>query len=232
LSGVGAARAPLSLGPASADDAVDAIAWDGDGELAIYPGGASGFVTPPVASSLGHVVRDLAVGDVDGDGAAELVTATPAGVALASRGADPVFTMLGLVTGEPCRRVLLGHVDRDERLDFIVLGEDETEVQVWLGRGAEPAVLASRHTFAGEPDAIALADYNADGVADLLLGDKVGTSRALLGRGDGTFAAPARTTASRAKAFRVGDVTGDGRSDAVWFDGNDMFYLPARKGLR
>jgi len=80
--------------------------------------------------------------------------------------------------------------------------------------------------------AIATGDIDGDGHADLVTGGTNGTVSVLLGRGDGTFAAPINqqlSPAGGATSVALGDWNGDGRLDAAvassGLGGNGVFVL-------
>ena len=68
------------------------------------------------------------------------------------------------------------------------------------------------------------ADFNRDGITDLVGGTSDGLAVAI-GRGDGTFAAPVASGA-RGKLLTVGDVNRDGNPDVVAANDAQVFLLP------
>jgi len=68
------------------------------------------------------------------------------------------------------------------------------------------------YLLAGTPQALAIADVNRDGIADLVVGT-AGGIQVLLGRGDGTFRPPLTVGNTSVLALVVGDFNNDGVPD-------------------
>ena len=91
-----------------------------------------------------------------------------------------------------------------------------------LERRVVPSFLAPRAFYAGaNPDSVAVADFNGDGIPDLAVANfgtypnfTDGSVSVLLGNGDGTFQAPASyAVGSNPDWVLVGDFNGDGYPD-------------------
>jgi hypothetical protein len=170
----------------------------------------------------------LDIGDIDGDGDADLV--------IADSGAGDVAVLLGdgrggfgeprrtaLPTGPPPDMVALGDVDGDGRLDVALTAHDSNGIMVLKGGGAGGFSPFPGSPFpSGAPDpahnhGLALADLDGDGDLDLLAGNHDhGTIGVLLGDGAGGFAPAAGSPVPAGPGpypFAVGDLDGDGRPD-------------------
>lgn len=121
--------------------------------------------------------RDLATGDIDGDGRTDVVVTDPDGaqtivfLQLPDTGLDLGNTFPGLVGGEQVR---VGDVDGDKRAEVFVLSAKEKTIglsRMQEGRLTFPQGIP----FGKEPKAIELADLNGDGRKELIVAGKEGT---------------------------------------------------------
>jgi FG-GAP-like repeat/Abnormal spindle-like microcephaly-assoc'd, ASPM-SPD-2-Hydin len=166
-----------------------------------------------------------APGDFNHDGKLDTVLVdfftVPGNVAVLLGNGDGTFRspVYYSVENEP-RSVAVGDFNRDGNLDLAVSGETSPGngcISVLFGNGDgtfQPAVnlpLSAYSTF------VAVADFNDDGIPDLLAADFPYIS-VLLGNGDGTFQPPINNDSfspTPPDALGVGDFTGDGKLDVV-----------------
>src|SRR5262249_37760519 len=180
---------------------------------------------------VGQSPFSLAIGDFDGNGALDVVTANGSGsLSLLLGNGDGSFrSHLDLPVGGAPRTVAVGDFSGDGRLDVATAQQLTDTVSVLLGHGngtfASPLVFpATGKDFT--PLSMVVGDVNGDGRLDLVIkGDSVLESDAfqigvLLGHGDGTFQAPLLSAAQPGGSgdLALGDFNHDGRLDAAVAD--------------
>ncbi len=209
--------------------------------LLTFPGTAAcadrrGGVSFTVSSILvGRQPNDVTLGDVDGDGHPDIVTA--------NLGSRDVSVLRGdgkggfapapgspFRVGIPLQLVVLADFDRDGRLDLAGTEHDSNEVVVLKGNGrggfapmaGSPARAMER--IAPHNHGLAAADGNGDGIPDLATSNNNGNSvSVLLGDGRGGFRPAAGSPFPVGRApypLAVADFNGDGRPDVATPDVN------------
>jgi hypothetical protein len=181
--------------------------------------------------SVGEPPLSVAVGDFDGNGALDLVTANSGGTlsVLLGNGNGTFQPRTDLtVVGVP-RAVAVGDFNGDGRLDVAAASQLTNTVSVLLGNGngtfTRPLVFAASGQDATfTPSSIAVGDVNGDGRSDLVINliggedSTVAQLGVLLGNGKGAFGAPilqSPDTAGGDGDVALGDFNNDGRLDVA-----------------
>jgi hypothetical protein len=241
----------LVSGIASADlnndgnlDIVQAGGGTGVG-IAVLLGSSHGVFGSPISTAVGcgqanrGGVTYVAVGDVTGDGKADVVAnMTNSGggcpnnevAVLAGLGNGkfkaPVYYPTG--TTQQSYSVSLADLNGDGKLDIIVSNADGS-LSVLLNKGkgiygTATVISAASGTQAGN---IVIGDFNKDGKLDIAVTNYSATAiNVLLGNGDGTFKAPISTPSPiNPNALAAGDFNKDGQLDLALTSWNDSGAL-------
>ncbi len=210
----------------------------GSGPNGVYVlfGQANGTLGSPVKIDSSFNPTGLAAGDINGDGRADLIVADQgffdfAGSSNQLNGAVHVY--LGNANGTFTAKAApttaatnysvaaLGDLNGDGKLDLVlggnIAGAPDTStpsVYTFLGNGdgtfkaAQATALASNYGIGST--AIALADFNHDGILDVAVGDGTAFTSVLLGNGDGTLTNSILTLGQQPAAIAAADLNGDG----------------------
>jgi hypothetical protein len=158
------------------------------------------------------------VGDINGDGHADIVTyggfynyygQFPLGYVFLGNGDGTFQSPLSYSPGVLQQSIALGDFNGDGKMDIAAPNA------VFLGNG-DGTFQAPLYLQGGGGDYVAVADFNGDGIADLLVGvDYPGAVNVFLGIGDGTFQSPMSVSLPGPFAFAVADFNNDGYADVI-----------------
>jgi len=165
-----------------------------------------------------------AVGDFNGDGKLDIVTANTGNntVSVLLGNGDGTFQAhVDYATGTSPYSVAVGDFNGDGKLDLAVANAYSTNINsgtisLLLGNGDGTFQSQVEYGTGGAPFSTAVGDFNGDGKLDVATANpNNNTVSVLLGNGDGTFRAAVNyTVASDQPSFIVvGDFTGDGKLD-------------------
>ena len=230
---VGSAPDAVAIGDVTGDGRNDVVLTTGyandparDFRVVVLAQLADGTLAAPTwystAGTYGSRPESVAVGDVTGDGKADVV------VGLSGLGVQ-VFAQSGGALSAPTfvatsdsHKIRLGKLDADADLDIVGVGWGTNTVTVLLndgsGRFASSRVYPAQH---GGYEDLEVGDVSGDGRADIVVmsGQLYATPNvSVLAQTANGFAAPAeyRVGANvNTQGIGIGDVTGDGRSDVV-----------------
>jgi Calx-beta domain/FG-GAP-like repeat/FG-GAP repeat len=160
----------------------------------------------------------VAVGDFNGDGRPDLVTANVSlnkiSVMLGN-GAGGFAAPSGSTAGSQPVSVFVGDFNNDSKADVATTNYGSGNISIFLGTGTG-GFMAPFSVSAGAQEAkfISVGDVNNDLNSDLVVAHTNGTISVLLGDGSANFAAPKQfTLGERPVAATFGDFNMDGRTD-------------------
>jgi len=173
-------------------------------------------------------IRFPAAADVNHDGNLDLVATSSGGglIAFYLGNSNGSFKAAQNFTAETnAWDAQFADMNGDGDLD-IVSGNFGQNVTVRFGNG-DGTFLARRASALTDPTAIAIADYNGDGVEDIFVGERsIGVVRLLAGNGDGTFRIGISiAVGANPRSIVTTDLNNDGFDDlAVHVDGAIRTY--------
>ncbi len=170
-----------------ASNVVGALMGKGDGSL-------QGEVNYPA----GALAVSAAVGDFNGDGKADLVTANSyintVGVLLGNGNGTFQAPVMAGANDFP-NALAMGDFNNDAKLDLAVANRSSNDVSVLLGKGDGSFRAAVNYPVGLSPRGVAVGDFNGDHKIDLVTANDAGNSvSVMLGNGDGTFQAAVNYT--------------------------------------
>jgi hypothetical protein len=186
--------------------------------------GAGGFLAPeafPVSSNSFTAAISVAEGDYNLDGKVDLAVALDNGVTtLLNDGAGKFQSKFSgpVATSGPNGSIAAADFNRDGKLDVATTaGAGATSVSAFLGDGTGGFTRRSVTQADTSPLSLYVADFNNDGIDDLVTPTFGGNSASIL-LGDGTGAFTRKAVAgfgSQVRVIAVADFNGDGKADLV-----------------
>ena len=216
-----------------------------------FGNGAGGFIDSGQALPGGGNVGDLALGDLDGDGAPDLVLASQAaGAIVLHNNGKGTFALPGTAykttNAHSTTAVAIGDVDADGDLDFVAGNAGEVNT-VWLNDG-QGAFTDSGQRLGGFnlpfTASAALGDLNRDGLPDLVFGNLAFNNSIWMNTGQGQFVDSNQNLgAGDTTSVIIGDIDGDDDLDLVFGnssngvstawrnDGTGLFFFSTGQSL-
>ena len=172
----------------------------------------------------------MAVGDFNGDGKQDLVTANPNTndvSILLGNGAGSFGAATNFPVGANPISVAVGLFNADANQDLAVVDQNSNTVSILLGNGAGGFSNPAANFDVGiGPAEVAVGDFNGDGKQDLAVATSSDGVSVLLGDGLGGFSnAPSFGLGAGRLSIAVGDFDGDGREDLAT-TGNSGTFSP------
>src|SRR3954454_21396794 len=196
-----------------------------DGTLTFLRGNGDGTFSEVGGFPIGSFPAAIEVADLNGDGAADLVVAAKdngtVDVVLGD-GNGGVLPQTNLATADTLPlSVGVGDLNGDGKLDLVsgsAMAQDGS-VSVFLGNGNGTFQGQVPYSGPGASNAVALADLNGDGKADLVAVSSF--TSVLLGNGDGTFQTP-YVAGYGGYSVAIADLNADGKLDLVKTQGGSV----------
>jgi hypothetical protein len=179
---------------------------------------------PPVNYPTGTQPASVATGDFNNDGSLDLAVSnlTSNTVSVFLGNGDGTFrSAVDYPVGMEPRFVVVADLNGDGVPDLVVVNHvgsfSAGSVSVLLGNGDGTFQPAIKYDVGTGPSSVAVADFNGDGIPDLVVTNYNGNNvSVLLGNGDGTFQSPVNfDTGMNPDSVAVGDFNGDGNTDLV-----------------
>jgi len=175
---------------------------------------------PGETFQVGNNPYSVSIGDLNGDGAADIVTANADSdnVSVLLGNGDGTFaTQITYTVAANPISVSIGDLDGDGAEDIVTANSDSDSVSVLLGNGDGTFATQITYTVAANPISVSIGDLDGDSIADIVTAN--GNSNnvsVLLGNGDGTFAAQSTyAVGDDPRSVSIGDLNGDGEADIV-----------------
>jgi predicted CXXCH cytochrome family protein len=215
-SAAAGARVEVLAGVAPADHA------GGQARLAVLSQDTSGPTPRPLRGPYEVAAPDamnaVAVGDIDGDGAAEAVMAVGGSLDVVRQSTPSRLVLASsLDIASPAADLAFGDFDRDGQQELAVVSPDAGSLSICRWIGGALAQSASYASGGSRPTAVAAGDVDGDGRVDLVVANTGSDNFAFFRQdGFGSLGAPEIvSTDSSPTGVAIADIDGDGDKEIV-----------------
>jgi hypothetical protein len=174
------------------------------------------FEGTPVLYGSGHEIRDVAVGDFDGDGRQDVAAAVESGILFFRGNGDGTLSVPVEIVGSQEDRLLAVDLDADGHADLIAWYRSSNAIRLFRGSSRGLAADTS-YDFRSAVSDVEVGDLNADGALDIVAsaGAQV---QVLFGAREGRFGIPQYAVVwAAAGSLALEDLNGDRRLDLACY---------------
>jgi hypothetical protein len=220
----------VALGDLNGDGKLDVVASNASpGSISVFlnkgTGAMATAVSYPSGATIGSDTHGVAIGDLNGDHAPDVVAVNNGendGTLFFNDGHGAFPTKATLTTGHEPNDVVIADFDGDGTLDIAVTDGSDANVAVLLNQGKGTFAAPATYPTGKDPSAIAAGDLNADGRPDLVVVDSAdSTVSVLINTGAGFAPRTLYGIPSLPGPVALADFDGDGRLDVVAASQND-----------
>jgi large repetitive protein len=196
-------------------------------QITIFLGNGDGtFNQSPTVLPLGTAGYSLAVIDANGDGNADLAVPSEGGMIFLGNG-DGTFQPPDYVGDAGGATIVAADFNNDGKVDLATAADGAVVIVLGNGDGSFQPGVAFPVGTGMNAGALAVADFNGDGYADLVVSLVPSGVSVLLGNGNGTFQSPILSSSSigspyYAGSLVAGDFNGDGKMDIAISNSSDI----------